>query len=186
MKYYQLKIQLNRIKPSVYRKILVKPNLKLSVLHDIIQIVMPWGGHHLHQFEIFGQNYSDDVDNSPLDSMDDIISSNKIKLNQIFNTLKQKIYYEYDFGDYWLHTITFEKEVELKEKFKAKLIGGKNACPPDDCGGPYGYYELLEIINNPEHEDYEDRLEWLGPDFDSTYFNIDVMNAALTHYINSK
>jgi hypothetical protein len=50
-------------------------------------------------------------------------------------------------------------------------LDGKRAGPPEDCGGPWGYAELLEALADPTDERHEELLEWSGPidpdDFDA-------------------
>ena len=98
---------------------------------------------------------------------------------------KDKIKYEYDFGDGWEHVITLEKIIESKEEFNIKCIKGERCCPPEDCGGVGGYYNLLEIINDPRDEEYESMIEWLGDEYDPEYFNIEEINNEL-EYFNKK
>lgn len=54
------------------------------------------------------------------------------------------------------------------------VVSGKNACPPDDVGGVYGYKQLLDILANPEEneEDYNSYKEWLPTGFDEHLFNV--------------
>ena len=56
-----------------------------------------------------------------------------------------------------------------------------NACPPEDCGGPPGYAELLEVLANPTHEEHERLLRWVGRPFDPTEFDVVAVNVALQH-----
>jgi hypothetical protein len=58
-------------------------------------------------------------------------------------------------------------------------VAGKMACPPEDCGGVWGYAEMLKTIQQPEHEDYNDTIEWLGENFEPEYFNVDEVNEFL-------
>ena len=180
-RYYQLKISLIDSKPTIYRRILINPELKLLKLHDVIQIVMGWTNSHLHQFIINNEYYAEP---NP-DDYYEIINYKNIKIIDILNDIKDKIKYEYDFGDSWLHTISLEKKIESEEKFNVKCIEGKYNCPPEDCGGIGGYYDLLEIINDPKNEEYESMLEWLGNDFDPKYFDLVKVNEEL-EYLNKR
>ena len=96
---------------------------------------------------------------------------------------KDTIKYEYDFGDSWEHKILLEKifrtMVKLSCRFALKV---KCACPPEDCGGIWGYEELLETISNPKHPDHEDMLEWLGGEFDPEEFDLEQINGDLAKY----
>jgi len=75
-------------------------------------------------------------------------------------------------GDYWDHKIQLEKIIPREKGINYPIcIKGKRACPPEDCGGVWGYEELLEIIKDPDHEEYEEMIEWVGEDFDPEYFN---------------
>ena len=61
-------------------------------------------------------------------------------------------------------------------------LAGKNACPPDDCGGIPGYYHMLEIIADPKHPDHEHMKEWLGGEWDMARFDLDEANDALKRF----
>lgn len=58
-------------------------------------------------------------------------------------------------------------------------LNGKMNCPPEDCGGVWGYAEMLEILKQPEHEEYESYIEWLEDEFDPEYFDKDAVNQGL-------
>jgi pRiA4b ORF-3-like protein len=60
-------------------------------------------------------------------------------------------------------------------------VDGQNACPPEDCGGAGGYAELLAALGDPEHEEHEDLLDWLGDGFDPASFDLIAVNVALQH-----
>lgn len=181
MNYYQLKVTLNGTKPPIYRRILIIPEIKLPKFHYIIQIIMGWTDSHLHQFIIDGQFYGEPHP----DDWTEVINYNNIKIKDVLVYPKDKIKYEYDFGDGWEHVITLEKIIESKEEFNIKCIKGERCCPPEDCGGVGGYYNLLEIINDPRDEEYESMIEWLGDEYDPEYFNIEEINNEL-EYFNKK
>jgi hypothetical protein len=92
-------------------------------------------------------------------------------------------HYEYDFGDSWEHKILLEKILPFDTKTALPVcIKGKRACPPEDCGGIWGYEELLEAISNPKHPDHENMLEWLGGEFDPEEFDLEEINGNLAEY----
>ena len=96
---------------------------------------------------------------------------------------KKKFIYEYDFGDGWQHEIVVEKVLPPDAGFKKVIcLAGANACPPDDCGGIPGYYNMLEIIADPKHPDHEQMKEWLGGEWDLARFDLDEANAALKRF----
>jgi len=101
-----------------------------------------------------------------------LLPENKVKISKYFKETNQKARYEYDFGDSWIHTVKFEKIIPVSagEKYP-KCITGKMACPPEDCGGIGGYYDMLSILNNPKDEEYDGMIEWLGGKYDPQLFD---------------
>ena len=174
---FQIQISLNGFTPKIWRRIQLKSDTLLPDLHDIIQITMGWRNSHLHQFIKNKEYYGD----SSLDDDFDVIDYRKIKLSTMLKKEKDSMKYEYDFGDSWEHTLLLEKILPVDSNTKYPIcLAGKMHCPPEDCGGVWGYADLLEILKDPKHEDYEDNIEWLGDDFDPNEFNIELINAYLT------
>jgi len=96
---------------------------------------------------------------------------------------KGKLIYEYDFGDGWEHVIEVQKIAQPEPGVEYPvLLAGKKARPPEDCGGVWGYYELLEAVADPDHEQHEERLEWLGEGFDPDAFDLQEVNAILAKW----
>lgn len=180
---YQLKITLVDSKPPIWRRVLVADDTRLSTLHLILQIVMPWSNSHLHQFLVGGEYYS-----NPDFDLEDVYSENDVRLNQLGLAPKARFRYEYDFGDGWDHDILVEKILDPDPGSKyPQCIKGVNACPPDDCGGIWGYYRLLETLSDPKNRDYEDMLEWVGGEpIDPEAFDIDKVNRMLRKHVKAK
>lgn len=172
---YQMKITLNHINPEIWRRVIVDSNIKLPDLHKVIQTVMGWKNSHLHQFVKDGKFYSDPDE----DSSAECIDYRKIKLKQVVSEEKQSFLYEYDFGDDWEHTIVLEKVLKYHWQKYPVCLDGKRNCPPEDCGGPFGYADFLEAVSDPENEDHEEMVEWIGDKFDAEYFNIKKINEML-------
>lgn len=164
---YQLKITLLLSKPAIWRRMLVLADFSLDELHWVIQAAMPWTNSHLHQF----LDKSRTVYSDPRFQIEDAKDEARTKLSTLLSKPKDKIVYEYDFGDGWEHGVVLEKILPREPKQRLPLcVAGKNAAPPDDCGGIWGYAHLLEVLKNPEHEEYEDQLEWIGGKWDPAAF----------------
>lgn len=173
---YQLKITLDQIKPPIWRRVLVPGSITLPKLHTLIQRVMGWQDYHMHGFRVGQTNYGQPDG----DLIGYVLSENRIKLAQVASAEKCKFKYEYDYGDDWIHTVLVEKILPADDGVRYPIcLTGKRACPPEDCGGPWGYVEFLEAINNPEHPEHEDMSEWVGEDFQPEAFDLDAVNAAL-------
>lgn len=172
---YQLKITLKHSRPPIWRRIQVKGDTKLGKLHRIVQEAMGWTDSHLHAFRIGRAVYG--VPDP--DFITDIENERSIRLDKIAAEGSTFIY-EYDFGDGWEHDIKVEKILNAEPNVHYPVcLAGKRACPPEDCGGVPGYEYLLEILSDPKHEEYEERREWLGEEFDPEAFDIDGVNQAL-------
>ena len=173
----KLRIILIESKPQIWRRILVSEELTLRDLHKVIQTTMGWTNSHLHQFIIKNKRYG----NPEFQEFDEpgFVDYSDVKIKKMFKNIEDAIIYEYDFGDGWEHSLLFEGTEEDESQKDAICLDGKNNCPPEDCGGVYGYQDLLKTINNPESDEYQEMMEWLGGDFDPEYFNKDEVNKAL-------
>jgi len=173
---YQIKVTLDESKPPIWRRILVPGDVTLEKLHYILQVAMGWTNSHLHQF-IVGETYYSEP--HP-DYGSEMRNERRVRLNQIVPGEGFKFRYEYDFGDGWLHNLLVEKVLspEPGQQYPA-CIKGKRACPPEDVGGIWGYYGFLEAIQNPDHLEHEDYLEWIGGEFDPEAFDLEETNELL-------
>lgn len=173
---YQLKITLAGSKPAIWRRVVV-PDCTLGELHATIQAAMGWTNSHLHMFEYRDDRFSDPRFELEAAEYDE----SQVYLSQLVDDGCKKLRYEYDFGDDWMHTIQIEKSLDLKPEEKLpKCIKGAGACPPEDCGGVWGYQEFLEAIRDPKHKQHEEMVEWAGEDFDPNHFDLEVTNKVLT------
>ncbi len=178
----QLKITLDLIKPAIWRRLSVPGNANLGWLHAAIQLAMGWTNSHLHQFEAGGRLFSDPhVHFAEFEGDPEILDEAKFSLLDVAPNEKDILHYEYDFGDSWQHTIVVEKILppEPDAATVAVCLAGKRASPPDDCGGPSGYQNLLKILRNPKHEEHNSMKEWLGRPFDPEAFDPASTNAYL-------
>jgi hypothetical protein len=208
---HELKITLRGSKPPIWRRVAVPSDIRLSDLHYVIQIVMGWENSHLHQFtfpdnrpkptreeinELRQTGRWDKLeecmrrDHCISDirfELEDIEDEKKVKLSELAPAVKSKFVYEYDFGDGWDHNIEVVKIGPPAEGTRYPVcLAGKFACPPEDCGGVWGYYEKLEILKNPKHKDYKDILGWMPPGFNPERLNLEAINAELAELRSGK
>lgn len=176
---FQLKISLKQARPPIWRRVLVPATIQLEELHAVIQAAFGWHNCHLHQFIDGRTYYMPDPQDDGWGMFDfETEDSRGIQLQNLLTREKSKITYEYDFGDSWLHEILLEKILPPDGNQPLPVcIKGKRACPPDDCGGMYGYYEMLETLDGPDDDEKEDLLEWLGGPLDPEEFDLEYANA---------
>jgi len=177
---YQLKVTLKESKLPIWRRFQVAGNVTLHRLHLILQDVMGWTNSHLYRFDIGGIEYS--IPDPVEDDFNELhfVDSRRTKLSKVVSREKATFTYEYDFGDSWEHQIVVEKILPAEPGGQYPVcLAGIRACPPEDCGGVWGYEELLEVISDPLHEEYESMMEWLGGSFDPEEFDINQVNRVL-------
>lgn len=177
---YQIQIALKWIKPKIWRRILIPSDLLLSDFHEIIQTTMGWSDSHLHQFIKNKTFYTVRMRDDDLWEEMNNVDYSSMRVSDLLKREKEKIIYEYDFGDSWEHEIILEKILPEDGNVKyAQCIGGEMNGPPEDCGGAGGYSEMVEILKQPHHEEYEGYMEWLGGEFDPCHFDKNEINSFL-------
>ena len=171
---YQFKITLKESKPPIWRRIQVK-DCTLDKFHEHIQTAMGWTNSHLHRFEIGDKRYADpELMEEDFEEFGYLDSTRK-KISTVVpdDGKRFKFLYEYDFGDSWLHEVLFEGCPSPEKGKKYPLcVEGARACPPEDVGGMGGFYEYLEAIADPKHNEHEHFMEWSGP-FDPEMFDVE-------------
>jgi len=168
MKCFKLKVKLlNIAKPPIWRDILIADDITFEKLHQVIQLAMGWEFSHLYQFIVGNRKNGLYIGSNQFDMGMDLLDDRQTFVTAYLKKKKDKCWYEYDFGDGWVHEITVLDILEVsKEQPVPFVVKGKGACPPEDCGGPWGYEELKEILSNPKSANYEEMLEWVGGEFD--------------------
>lgn len=178
---HRLKITLRGIRPPIWRRIEVASNTGLHELAAVLEAAMGWGGGHLHSFE------TGDVIYQMPSEFDDFgryrtVDERKAELAKVLPTVDSELVFEYDFGDGWTHDVVVEAIGPADtDTTYPRCVTGKRACPPDDCGGPWGYGNLLEILADPTHEEHADMLEWCGGLIDPDDFNVGDTTHAMQH-----
>jgi hypothetical protein len=170
---YQFKITLLDSQPPIWRRIQVK-DCTLDKLHEHIQTAMGWTNSHLHHFRIGEQLYGDPL--LMAENFEDMgyEDSTLTKLSALVPAKGKRFRFEYayDFGDSWQHEVRFEGCVEAERGKRYPLcLEGARACPPEDVGGVWGYADFVKAVQNPDHEEHERMLEWVGGEFDPEAFD---------------
>ena len=175
---FQLKVTLLDTKPPIWRRVLVDGSATLDHLHEVIQAAFGWWNYHLHEFEVGGTRYGapdpdEDWGEPPRDER-------RTRLDAIAG-VGSSFRYMYDFGDGWDHRVVVEKVLPASSGAAVPAcVDGRRACPPEDCGGTWGYRELLEILADPDHPEHDERREWLGRPLDPDAFDPDAFEGNLS------
>lgn len=196
----QLKMSLIGSDPVIWRRVLVKKELTFYGLHCVIQQLMGWDDDHMYDFVIDGKRLTegDDIDFSEM--LDLLKNNNEVEeeledeederdeeedyplhqtLGELLTKVKKKFKYEYDYGDNWEISIQVEKYLDIDKNIEyPRLIDGALNGPPEDCGGIWGYYNLVEALENKKHPDHDDISDWIG-EYDPNYFNMNELNHIL-------
>ena len=183
-------------KPPIWRKVLVNETLSFDDFHIVIQILFGWENAHMYRFSPKGwqsrpeisYNYDDDFGlETPLSPADTFpygerYDAEEIKLSDYFAAPKEKITYIYDFGDNWEHIVELV-EISHEAVICPTCTGGKGSNLTEDCGGIWGFYDMVEAVNNPKHPEHKEYREWLGmkrgEKWDLNAFDLEATNEIL-------
>lgn len=173
----QFKVQLRDIKPAIWRRIEIPGSYTFWDLHVAIQDAMGWLDSHLHAFRIGDRRTRAEVeigtpDPDRFEGDPELLPGWRVPVMEYLAEAGHRVQYDYDFGDGWEHDLLLEelKPRQAKTKYP-RCLAGSRACPPEDCGGPGGYAQLLETLANPTDSEHESMLEWLGGPFDPEAFD---------------
>jgi hypothetical protein len=179
----QLKVTLIATDPPVWRRILVLAEYSFADLHAALQDAFGWTESHLHHFltaNPFNRNATYKRIGPPMPEEfpdeEPVLDERKEKISVWLAKPNDMVFYEYDFGDSWMHEVMLERILPAQPKDQyPQLVDGANACPPEDCGGAGGYARLIEVVADPNNEEHDEMLEWLGledaNEFDPTRFD---------------
>jgi hypothetical protein len=178
---FHLRVSLDGVHPSVWRRIRVPGDIGLNVFHELLQVLMPWENRHLHRFMIENEEFGvpdPQVQGTATRDETGITMEGAVRL------ARGRFWYDYDFGDGWRHEIEILQELPWeKGSWIPICLEGARACPPEDCGGPQGYEELLKAIEDPTHERHAELRHWIdkrgNKPFDPEKFDLEFTNKML-------
>ena len=181
---FYLRVTLLGTKPPIWRRVLVAGSCTLDQVHEVIQAAFGWWNYHLHEFEIDDRRFGvpdpdEDWGEPPLDERSAQLAG--------VAAAGSSFRYTYDFGDDWRHQVVVEKVVLASTDLAVPACSdGRRSCPPEDCGGPWGYQQLLDILADPSHPEHDERVAWygsLGPEhFDPGDFAENLRNQQLARF----
>jgi hypothetical protein len=156
----QLKVTLLDIQPPVWRRLLVDPSTPLDRLHEYIQAAFGWWNRHLYEFEIDDTRYG--IPDPDWDDGPPVKHARRGVLGKVA-VAGDSFMYAYDFGDGWEHEVAVEELIPLGPGMTVPACtDGRRACPPEDCGGPWGYARLQTILADPSHPEHHERVAWIA------------------------
>jgi hypothetical protein len=175
---YQIKVTLNESEPPIWRRFQVPGDVRLSRLHDVLQVVMGWTDSHLHQFKVGGTSFG-----IPDPEFGGIEDDKRVTLQEVAPAEGARFVYEYDFGDSWEHDLLVEKIMPPEPGVAyPRCLAGERHGPPEDCGGIWGYANFVEAIQDPRHPEHDELLAWAGGKFDPEAFDLERVNRALARF----
>ncbi len=199
MKAYELKISLKDAKPPIWRKVIVPSDINFMQLHNIIQVAMGWQNYHMYEFNFKELDEVITNDSEACDEyeyfnskanekqllaigfyehMPKTLYAKEVKIDKYLEKTK-KFVYIYDFGDYWEHKIELVSVIDDYVGQLPIVTKFRKSCPPEDCGGIYGYYELLEALDNPSHPQHSEFTRWIENIGYSDEYDVDTVNEIL-------
>lgn len=183
-KVLQLKLGLQDTKPPIWRRVLVPMDLNLGDLHDIIQASFDWYDGHLHQFRAGG--YGGTTYGPAIEDMEYAKDESEVLISELLAAEKDRLDYDYDFGDGWEIRIDVEKVLDTDDGQLPRCTGGRRMAPLEDSGGTWGWAAKLEILEDPKHEEHEEVRDWLegfgydsAEQLDPASFSIEQINEGL-------
>lgn len=176
---HQLKVTLAEIEPAIWRRIVVPSDITFAKLHLVLQVAMGWQNSHMHLFETadtrIGEPQAGDFPDG-IETRDE----RRVQLRDVAPKKGMVVGYEYDFGDSWAHQILVESVSPADPSIAHPICtDGARACPPEDCGGSWGYHDFLAAIADPDNDEHENMLEWVGGKFDPERFDRHAINQVL-------
>ncbi len=181
---YRVRVQLDGVEPPIWRRLDLASDIILPRLHHILQAAMGWTDSHLHEFAS-GDGPTDDLaehyrDSVSIDEGLAGVDETTVRLDEVLHDPGDRLFYVYDFGDNWEHTLVLEEVLSRDpQDAAAKCLGGARSCPPEDSGGVWSYDELLAALSGPATAENEELRTWVGPKFDAERFDVGAVAAAI-------
>lgn len=160
---YTIKVFLYEVEPEIWRRFTMPAEATFADLHRVVQKAMGWNDEQAHQFRHGKGRHLGNVISDTKEQVapgDDFKDEKEVKISDIVGRrrLPLRMLYRYDFFDDWTHELVIEEKGE--DDGAPRLLGGARACPPEDCGGSFGYRECMGGFD-----------EWMDDDYDPEAFD---------------
>ncbi|WP_432487064.1 plasmid pRiA4b ORF-3 family protein [Kineococcus sp. SYSU DK018] len=185
---YRVRVDLDDVRPPIWRRLEVPSDVRLDAFHDVLQTAMGWTNSHLHAFRRRLTGPADRFEPQLLTAFDVAegeqgAAEADVRLDQVLGEPGDRLLYTYDFGDGWNHTVKLEAVTPARDDPRPRCVAGRRACPPEDCGGPWGYQSLLDLraeqrAGRALDEDDRERLAYYELD-DPERFSVQETDEAL-------
>ena len=177
LKKSTLRIELENSEPLIWRELEVPSNLCLTSLAQAILLAFGWNEDHLHQFlESRKNHYATSLNELGGTLYPGTKDGSRYGVSHLLKKQGDSVLFEYDYGDSWYHKVKLKSVADYAdyETKAVRLIGGANACPPDDCGGIYRYRHLVELMQKkPQSSELSEFYDWMGCKWDPEFFPMD-------------
>jgi len=193
----KLKIALQYLPHKCERTVLVPEDINMRQLHFVIQYAMGWENDHLFQFSDLKKHatfYVTMSEEPGFLGIPDRLEAYKVSLKDSFLDRfgAKPFWYNYDFGDDWLHKISIFKVFKTDlQKYNGKpvCIKAEGKCPPEDIGGVSGYSYFLDVIRDKKHPEHYEQREWHGLEpkehYDEFEVSLEDINEGLSYFYES-
>ena len=165
--YLEFEVSLLDIDPRIWRRFQLGADDTFGDLHVAIQESFDWDKDHMWVFRTAGRDRRTLAGPGPSElgyRSDEIPNARDVKLTQHFRRVSMTCRYTYDFGDNWVHAVKLRRRMTSAERFQRLLVAGSRAAPPEDCGGIYGYWRLIEMVetgNDPWGLEPDEQPGWI-------------------------
>ena len=177
LKKSTLRIELENSEPLIWRELEVPSSLCLTSLAQAILLAFGWNEDHLHQFlESRKNHYATSINELGGTLYPGTKDGSRYGVSHLLKKQGDSVLFEYDYGDSWYHKVKLKSVADYAdyETKAVRLIGGANACPPDDCGGIYRYRHLVELMQKkPQSSELSEFYDWMGCKWDPEFFPMD-------------
>lgn len=174
----RIRIELDGMDPTVWRRVDVPLSTTLRGLHEVIQAVMLFENCHLFQFEVGDKRYG--IPDPEWDYEPPILEAKNTKLGALIERGVGTFTYTYDFGDNWQHSVTIEAITAADPALDyPRFVDGARRAPPEDVGGIPGFEEFTHAMTKQGHPELERLTTWYGRAFDPTDIDVPAINARI-------
>ena len=171
-----LHLKVAACRPLIWRRLAVRETMWLSRLHDAIQVSFDWYDYQTHTFAFGDLRFG-----NPVKREDGVVEDDRdIPLADLALENHAHFTYSYHFDETWQVEVAVEGFHALRKGVSyPRCLAGERAGPPEDCGGPEAYHDMLASVKEPNTDLGREWLEWLGPDYRPETCDLEKINVAL-------